>query len=121
MKQEIGFIFVDATPGIRVLFSEGKGRMSKKAVSVIVFFEGTKAVLGSTGFDTPACSLFSMIYDLGTGFSGNLYKGGITVGDFFIRKGLLTVRIGGNTNTVGLDESDIADLKAIFKKIGEAL
>ncbi|SDI52187.1 hypothetical protein [Propionivibrio dicarboxylicus] len=117
------FLFVDSNPRIAVLFKKDEGVKSKSAIAVFVVLDGSTKLLGSTGFDAPACGLFSTIFDLGSGFAGNLYKNRKTVGDLVIQKGIssqatLTVRIGDAVNSVVLKDDDVSALKALFGEIG---
>jgi hypothetical protein len=80
-------------------------------------------VIGSTGFDQPACLAFSMIYEVGSAFAGGLYRNGKTVGDVMVGKdehGLpyLKVQLGRQNHVARLEASDIASLKSLFEEIG---
>ena len=122
MAKTINIAIAGATPPLCVQFSEGVGAKTERAVGVLVAHDDLR-VIASTGFDSPACSLFKTIYDIGSLFCGKLYQAKIDVGDIGIGKDsldrpYLRVRVYEDEYTVRLEDRDITDLKELFSEIG---
>lgn len=122
MDKSISFLLPWTKPPTIVHFVEVEKENTEEGVFVVV--AQRDRLVASTGFDAPACCIFSTVYELGTRFSGRLYQGEKIVGDIGIGKdetGLpsLNFRVGRIEHRVRLEESDIARLKALFAKVGE--